>query len=157
MNRLALGAALLLSLAACGKAARESDDPLPAATPETSNEQTGSAVAAASTASAVAAASTASAAEPPAAFMQCKVCHSTEAGQTLIGPSLAGVYGRSSGSLATYSYSTAMRQAGLTWDDASLDRYLQSPMTVVPGTKMTFAGLKDQAARQEVIAFLKTL
>ena len=50
-----------------------------------------------------------------------------------------------------------MKNAGLTWDDATLDEYLTAPMKKVPGTKMTFAGLSDPAARKEVIAYLKTL
>ncbi|GGD85809.1 hypothetical protein GCM10011515_01810 [Tsuneonella deserti] len=148
MIRLAVGAVLLLSLAGCGKATRESDDPIPASSPEAAN---------ASASTAVAAASTAAAAETPAAFMQCKVCHTTEPDRNLIGPSLAGVYGRRAGSLAGYPYSTAIKQAGLTWDEGTLDTFLTSPMKAVPGTKMTYAGIKDPAARREVIAYLETL
>ena len=72
-----------------------------------------------------------------------------------VGPSLFGVYGRKSASLTDYAYSDAMKAAGKTWDEATLDTYLTAPMKDVPGTKMTFAGLKDEAQRKEVIAYLK--
>ena len=50
-----------------------------------------------------------------------------------------------------------MRASGLTWDDATLDRFLEAPMKVVPGTRMTYAGLKDPVARKDVITHLKSL
>lgn len=144
MSRTVLTLASALALAACGKAATESDNPQPGATPLSSNE-------------AVAAASTAAAAETPAAFMQCKTCHAAEPGRHLIGPSLAGVYGRPAASAQGYAYSAALKGAGLTWDDATLDGFLEAPMKAVPGTKMVYPGLKDPAKRAEVIAYLKTL
>ena len=148
MTRPALAAALLLALSACGKAAPESDDPRPDATPGTIAGQP---------ATAVAEASAAAAGEAPAAFNQCKICHTTEPGKNLIGPSLAGVYGRKAGTVAGYPYSAAMRASGLTWDDATLDRFLEAPMKVLPGTRMTYAGLKDPVARKDVISHLKSL
>lgn len=93
----------------------------------------------------------------PAAFAQCAACHAVEPGKHGIGPSLAGVYGTKSGELAGYAFSPAMKAAGLTWDDATLDKYLTAPMKVVPGTKMTYAGMADAAKRAEIIAYLKTL
>ena len=146
MIRLALAVPVLLLLAACGKAASESDDPKP--TQGSAHEQTRTAIAQASTAAA---------GEPPAAFRQCSVCHATEADRNLIGPSLAGVYGKRAGSVPGFNYSAALKQSNLTWDDASLDRFLAAPMSVMPGTRMTYAGLKDSAARREVIGYLKTL
>jgi cytochrome c len=142
MVRLALTALSLLAVAGCGKAARESDDPKPGAAPP---------------AEAVAEASVATAAEPPAAFLQCKICHTTQPGQHLVGPSLAGVYGKPAASAAGYPYSAALKQAGLSWDDATLDRFLTAPMKAVPGTRMTYAGQPDPAARREIIAYLKTI
>lgn len=151
MTRTRLAAPLLLSLAlaACGKAAPESDDPQPAAG---SNAASGAASGAA-----VAQASAAAAGETPAAFGQCKVCHTTEPGKHLIGPSLSGIHGRPAAAAPGYPYSTALKQAGLTWDDATLDRFLEAPMKTVPGTKMAYAGIKDAAKRREVIDYLKTL
>lgn len=93
----------------------------------------------------------------PAAFAQCAACHSVEPGKHGIGPSLAGVYGTKSGELAGFAFSPAMKAAGLTWDDATLDTYLTAPMKMVPGTKMTYAGMNDAAKRAEIIAYLKTL
>lgn len=148
MVRFVLAAAAVLALTGCGKAARESDDPRPDATPGTDG---------ASPAQAVAQASTAAAGVPPAAFAQCKICHTTEPGQHLVGPSLAGVYGKPAAAAAGYPYSAALKQAGLTWDDATLDRFIEAPMKAVPGTRMTYAGLTDPAARRELIAYLKTL
>lgn len=107
---------------------------------------------AASTATAVAAA-----AEAPAAFNQCKACHSTEPGKNGIGPSLAGIYGTKAGEVAGYDFSDAMKNSGLTWDAATLDKYLTKPMEVVPGTKMSFGGLKDADKRKAVIDYLKSL
>lgn len=104
-----------------------------------------------------AAATTAAADGKPAVFAQCAACHSTEKGKMGIGPSLAGVYGTKSGEIAGYAFSDAMKNANLTWDDATLDKYLTGPMKMVPGTKMTFAGLSDAAKRKEVIEYLKTL
>ena len=75
----------------------------------------------------------------------------------IIGPSLAGIYGTKAGDVAGYAFSPAMKASGLTWDDATLDRFLTQPMAAVPGTKMVYPGVKDPAKRAEVIAFLKTL
>lgn len=93
----------------------------------------------------------------PAVFAQCATCHATEPGKYGVGPSLAGVYGTKSGEIAGYAFSDAMKKANLTWDDKTLDEYLTNPMKMVPGTKMTFAGLPDAAKRKEVIDYLKTL
>ena len=88
---------------------------------------------------------------------QCGVCHSPQPGRNVIGPSLFGVVGRHSGSIGDFHYSSANRQSGLTWDPATLDRYLAAPQQVVPGTLMSFPGLKDPDQRLAVIAYLKTL
>ena len=89
-------------------------------------------------------------------FSRCAGCHSTQAGQNKIGPSLAGVVGRSSGSVPGYDYSDAMKNAHLTWDQQTLDKFLQSPGGLVHGTKM-FATVPDAGTRQRVIAYLKSL
>ena len=64
-------------------------------------------------------------------FAQCAACHSVEPGKHGVGPSLMGVYGTKSGEIAGYPFSEAMKQANLTWDDATLDTYLTAPMKVV--------------------------
>jgi len=90
-------------------------------------------------------------------FAQCALCHTAEAGKNKIGPSLFGVVGRHSASLPDYNYSDAMKGANKTWDEATLDTYLKNPREVVPGTKMIFPGVKDDAKRHAVIAYLATL
>ena len=67
---------------------------------------------------------------------QCANCHTTVIGKDGFGPSLAGVLGRRSGSLAGYKYSTAMANAGLTWDGPTLESFLTSSTARVPGTPM---------------------
>jgi cytochrome c len=88
---------------------------------------------------------------------QCSICHSAQAGRNAIGPALFGVVGRPSASIANYNYSPPFKALGVTWDEATLDKYLTGPRAMVPGTKMTYAGLKDDKKRADVIAFLATL
>lgn len=95
--------------------------------------------------------------DKPAAFAQCAACHAVEKGKHGVGPSLAGIFGTKAGDVAGYAFSDAMKGSGLTWDEQTLDTYLANPMKVVPGTRMTYAGLSDPADRKAVIAYLKTL
>jgi cytochrome c2 len=90
-------------------------------------------------------------------FMQCKVCHSTEPGKNGLGPSLHGVVGRKSASLAGFDYSAAMEGSGINWTDATLNDYLRAPMKKVPGTKMAFGGMSKDKDRADLIAYLDTL
>ena len=87
----------------------------------------------------------------------CAVCHSTEAGVDKLGPSLAGVVGRSSASLKEYPYSDAMKKAGVTWTKLVLDKYLTDPQAMVKGTKMLFPGIKNAKDRKTLIDYLATL
>ena len=75
----------------------------------------------------------------------------------MIGPSLVGIHGKPAASAQGYAYSAALKSSGLTWDDATLDRYLEAPMQTVPGTKMVYPGVKDAAKRAEIVAYLKTI
>lgn len=93
----------------------------------------------------------------PAAFAICKSCHSVEKGKHMIGPSLFAIVGTKAGEIPDYPFSAAMKASGLTWDEATLDAFLTSPMKVVPGTRMTYAGQSDPAKRKEIIEYLKTL
>jgi cytochrome c len=88
------------------------------------------------------------------AFGRCASCHSLQAGENGIGPSLAGVFGRQSGSVSGFDYSNALKSANLTWDEASLDKYLQNPAGFIRGTRM-FVGVQNPDDRRNVIAFLK--
>jgi cytochrome c len=103
-----------------------------------------------------ASAATPAGAPTAADFSRCAGCHSTQAGQNKIGPSLAGVFGKPSGSVPGYNYSAALKNAHLTWDQQTLDKFLQNPGGVVHGTKM-FATVPDTDTRQRVIAYLKSL
>src|ERR1700720_4445550 len=87
---------------------------------------------------------------------QCASCHTTEVGKNGFGPSLAAVLGRKAGGLAGFTYSPAMAQAGLTWDEKNLDEFLTSSTGKVPGTAMQVA-LPNPADRAHVIAYLETL
>jgi cytochrome c len=87
----------------------------------------------------------------------CYICHSTEAGQNKVGPSLAGVVGRAAGTEADFNYSDAMRSAHKTWDETTLDQYLTDPKATVPGNKMLFIGIKNPDERHAIIDYLKSL
>lgn len=91
-------------------------------------------------------------------FKKCAACHSLEQGKKKIGPSLHGVIGRMAGTAEGYKYSKAMAahgKAGTVWAADTLDTYLQAPRKVVPGTKMSFPGLKKTQDRADVIAYLQ--
>ncbi len=95
-------------------------------------------------------------ATPPQAFTTCAVCHSVEPGQNMIGPSLAGVVGRQAGSVAGATYSPAMREANITWNEATLRNYIADPHAVVPGGTMPNPGV-SAADAQAIVNYLKTL
>ena len=89
-------------------------------------------------------------------FVVCRVCH--QIGPTAkngVGPSLNGVVGRKAGTYPGYNYSPSNKNSNLTWNEETLEPYLQNPQNVVEGTKMTFAGLKDPQKVKDVIGFLK--
>ncbi len=90
-------------------------------------------------------------------FKKCKACHSIKAGKKKVGPSMFGVVGSKAGTVKGYKFSKAMKNSGLTWDDATLDKYLFKPKKLVKKTKMIFKGLKKKSQRDDVIAYLKTL
>jgi cytochrome c2 len=87
----------------------------------------------------------------------CSICHTVQPDRNLIGPSLFGVVNRPSGHIPGFHYSDANKKSGLTWDVATLDRYLAAPRQMVPGTLMTFPGVKDPKQRTDLIAYLATL
>ena len=84
----------------------------------------------------------------------CSTCHSTD--QNKVGPMLNGVVGRRAGSVPGYPYSTALAQAGITWDADTLDKWLAGPQHFIPGAQMPFS-LPDAVRRRDVIAYLETL
>lgn len=175
ISRFAFAASLAFALAACG-----SNDQAPGA--EASGEPTSAAPAAAAseaapseTATPEASATPAAAAGdagkhddkddhdddrpagPPQAFNQCTACHSTTPGKTIIGPSLAGVYGHKAGQVPGFQFSDAMKSSGMVLNEKNLDAFLANPTAKVPGTTMVFAGVKDEDQREAIIDYLKTL
>src|SRR3954464_14693567 len=89
-------------------------------------------------------------------FLKCKVCHQIgETAKNAVGPVLNGVIGRHSGSVEGYSYSEANKNSGLTWDEATFREYIKNPKAKVPGTKMIFAGVKDEQKVNDLVAYLK--
>lgn len=90
-------------------------------------------------------------------FAVCKTCHAVEAGKNMVGPSLHGLQGRAAGSAPGYSYSAANKTSGIVWSNEKLFQYLEAPQRVVPGTKMTYTGVKDAQKRADLVAYLDTL
>src|ERR1700733_12449734 len=71
-------------------------------------------------------------------FEKCAACHSLEAGKNDIGPSLAGIWGRKAGTLEDFRYSNAMKQSNVTWDELTLDAFIEDPQAFIPGNRMPF-------------------
>jgi cytochrome c len=106
-------------------------------------------------------ATTALAADPAAGEKifkaQCGICHTVVAGQNRIGPTLFDVVGRAAGSVPGFNFTADHKKLGVTWDAATLDKYLANPRAMVPDTSMVYAGLKDDTGRADLVAYLETL
>jgi cytochrome c len=86
-------------------------------------------------------------------YHKCQGCHSID--RNRIGPKHMGLFGRQAGSLPDFDYSEAMKKSGIVWNEQTLDTFLADPRGVVPGTKMTYAGIKSAQDRADLIAYLK--
>jgi cytochrome c len=89
----------------------------------------------------------------------CRECHSFVKADNRLGPALYGVVGRKAGTLPGYAYTQSLKDSGLTWDAATLDKWIADPDAVIPGNGMSppYSGLTDPAIRKRIIAFLTTL
>jgi cytochrome c len=87
----------------------------------------------------------------------CRTCHTVKEGDNRLGPSLHGIVGKKAGTVAGYNnYSSSMKDAGLTWDEATLDRFIKSPDDVVRGNNMKpYGGITSADERAKIIAYLR--
>jgi cytochrome c len=169
-----LAVASLLALAACSQPAQEPTASAPAATesaaPAETAEATPAPEATTETADAAPAAPEMVALEITDAsgaqlsgnptqgqriFVQCATCHSVNAGENRVGPSLHGIVGRQAGTVPGFRYSEANRTSGITWTEQELFTYLENPQARIRGTIMAFGGLRRPQDRADVIAYLK--
>ncbi len=89
---------------------------------------------------------------------QCFICHTVDqGGPNKQGPNLFGIVGRKTGSVEGFRYTSANKNADIVWTPETLDPYLVNPRKVIPGTNMAFAGLRNEADRKNLIAYLQTL
>lgn len=147
-------AALASLLAACSQSQNKGGETSPSAAAPAAPEPT-DAEKQAILASYPAPYNTADLANGKAKFALCQSCHTiTPGGANMTGPNLHGVFGRKSASKEDYKYSDALKGAGFVWDADHLSKWLEQPQTFLPGTKMTFAGLKDPKDRTDLIGYL---
>lgn len=86
-------------------------------------------------------------------YTRCMACHALA--QNRVGPRHCGLFGRKAGSVPNYQYSAAMKKYGVTWNEETLDKFIENPLKTVPGTKMGYAGVKGPQERADLIAYLK--
>ena len=88
-------------------------------------------------------------------FNKCLACHAIgEGAKNKVGPELNGLNGRKSGTAADYSYSDANKNSGITWNEAEFKTYIKDPKAKIPGTKMIFAGIKNETEAGDLWAYL---
>jgi cytochrome c len=88
-------------------------------------------------------------------FNKCMACHAIgEGAKNKVGPELNGLDGRHSGTAEGYSYSDANKNSGITWNEVQFKDYIKDPKAKIPGTKMVFAGIKNEKEAGDLWAFL---
>ena len=85
-------------------------------------------------------------------YARCAACHALAYDR--VGPRHCGILGRRAGSVAGFDYSDAMKKSGIVWSEKTLDRFIADPLKTVPGTTMTYAGVRAQKERADLIAYL---
>jgi cytochrome c len=91
-------------------------------------------------------------------FKRCAVCHTSDkGGGDGLGPNLSGIFNRKAASRPGFSYSGPLKKSGLVWNEANLTKWVAGPARLVPGTKMTFAGLSSKKQQADVVAYLAGL
>ncbi len=96
-------------------------------------------------------------ASPEAFNNNCRTCHSWKEGDNRLGPNLHGIIGRKAGAAQGFAYSSAVKSSGITWDEASLDKFIANPNGFIPNNNMKpFTGVGDEATRKKIIDFLKS-
>lgn len=89
-------------------------------------------------------------------FIQCRACHDLQPSPVeKVGPNLSGIVGRPAAKVADFAYSPALKGAKITWDKATLDRWIEKPSAVVPGNIMAFAGIASAADRAALIRYIE--
>ena|SRR5215813_9555069 len=89
-------------------------------------------------------------------FKKCASCHDVgETAKNKVGPLLNGLDGRKSGTIASYNYSDANKNSGVVWSDAQFLEYIKDPKAKIAGTKMVFAGIKNENEAKNLWAFLR--
>ncbi len=164
-----MAASAALTLSACGggeEKAPAAEAPAPAVAPAATPPAAAPAAAPAATPAAGAPAAaagatvqlaglTGNAAAGERIFAQCRTCHALEAGTNKVGPSLNGIFGRTAGTVPNFRYSTANKNSGIVWSEEIMFAYLENPREYIPGTYMSFVGLRQPQQRADVIAYLK--
>jgi cytochrome c len=91
-----------------------------------------------------------------AIFAKCRACHMIgEGAKNLVGPVLNGLIGRKAGTIEGFNYSDANKSSGITWDEPTFREYIKNPRAKIPGTKMVFAGISDDADIDDLLAYIK--
>ena len=89
-------------------------------------------------------------------FNKCRACHQVgERAKNTIGPVLNGLFGRKAGTVPGFNYTDANKNSGITWDDAVFAEYIRDPKAKIPGTKMVFAGIKNDKEIADLTAYLR--
>jgi cytochrome c len=89
-------------------------------------------------------------------FKKCMPCHSIgENAKNMIGPIQNGLKGRKAGTVPGYDYSAANKNSGIVWDEGTFKEYINNPLARIPGTKMAFAGIKNEKEAEDLWSFLE--